>query len=39
MPVSEGAYHVGIFVTDTSGNQQEFFLEIHIEGDEEGHTH
>jgi hypothetical protein len=39
MPVSEGAYHVGIFVTDTSGNQQEFFLEIHIEGDAEGHTH
>ncbi len=38
-PISEGAYHVGIYVTDTSGNQQEYFVEIHIETATEEHTH
>lgn len=39
MPISEGVYHVGIFVTDKAGNQQEAFLEIHIEQITEEHTH
>ncbi|WP_051205286.1 DUF4625 domain-containing protein [Salinimicrobium xinjiangense] len=37
-PISEGAYHLGVFVTDKSGNQQEAFLEIHIEADAEEHV-
>ncbi len=38
-PISEGVYHLGIFVTDASGNQQEQFIEIHIETNTEEHTH
>lgn len=39
-PISEGAYHLGIFVTDAAGNQSEAFLEIHIEGDaDQDHDH
>lgn len=38
-PISEGAYHLGVFVTDISGNQQEAFVEIHIEEHSEEHTH
>ncbi len=39
MPVSEGAYHVGIFATDSSGNQTEIFVKIHIEAQAEEHVH
>lgn len=39
MPISEGAYHLGIFVTDRSGNQQETFIKIHIETQTEEHVH
>lgn len=38
-PISEGTYHIGIYVTDTSGNQQEIFVEIHIEANAEEHAH
>lgn len=38
-PISEGVYHVGVFVTDASGNQQEHFIQIHIEANAEEHTH
>jgi hypothetical protein len=40
MEISEGAYHVGIYVTDTSGNESQVFLEIHIEDDHgDDHDH
>lgn len=39
MHVSEGAYHLGIFATDTSGNQEEVFVTIHIESHTEEHVH
>lgn len=40
-PISEGIYHFGIYVTDTSGNEEQAFLSIHIEGEhtEEGQSH
>lgn len=38
-PISEGAYHFGVYVTDTSGNEEQAFLEIHIENDSDGHAH
>ncbi|MFO7721139.1 MAG: DUF4625 domain-containing protein [Gillisia sp.] len=31
--ISEGTYHLGIYVTDTSGNEEQAFLTIHIEDD------
>lgn len=42
MSISEGAYHVGIYVTDTAGNEEQAFLEVHIEGghsEDDGHDH
>lgn len=38
-PVSEGVYHFGVYVTDAAGNEQQAFLEIHIEAGEEDHDH
>ncbi|WP_168191346.1 MULTISPECIES: DUF4625 domain-containing protein [Antarcticibacterium] len=40
-PISEGIYHLGVYVTDTSGNEEQAFLSIHIEGDhgDEDHDH
>lgn len=38
-PISEGAYHLGVFVTDAAGNEAQAFLEIHIEDDHEGDDH
>lgn len=39
--ISEGTYHVGIYLTDTSGNEETAFLTIHIEEDhgDEDHDH
>lgn len=37
-PITEGYYHLGIFVTDAAGNQSEAFLQIHIEADAD-HDH
>jgi hypothetical protein len=36
--ISEGRYHLGVFLTDAAGNQTEAFREIHIEGDSD-HDH
>jgi len=33
-PVQEGHYHLGIYLVDTSGNEQQFFVEVDIH---EGH--
>ncbi len=33
-PVLEGHYHLGIYLVDTSGNEQQFFVEVDIH---EGH--
>lgn len=40
-PISEGVYHLGVYVTDTAGNEEQAFLSIHIEGEhvEEDHGH
>lgn len=38
-PVSEGAYHFGVYVTDAAGNEEQAFLELHIEGNAEGEEH
>lgn len=38
-PISEGAYHFGVFLTDTAGNEQQSFLEIHIESGDDDHDH
>lgn len=38
-PISEGRYHLGIFLTDAAGNQTESFVEIHIEEHAEEHNH
>lgn len=42
-PISEGHYHFGVYVTDRAGNEQQAFLEIHIEGEpsdtDHGHDH
>lgn len=38
-PISEGAYHMGVFLTDAAGNESQVFLEIHIEEGAEGHDH
>lgn len=35
-PISEGVYHFGVFLTDRAGNEEQAFLEIHIE---EGQDH
>lgn len=38
--ISEGIYHLGVYVTDTSGNEEQAFVSIHIEHDEdEDHDH
>lgn len=37
-PISEGTYHLGIYVTDAAGNEQQEFLEFHIEDDHGGET-
>lgn len=29
-PVQEGHYHLGIYLVDTSGNEQQFFVEVDI---------
>lgn len=42
-PISEGIYHLGVYVTDTSGNEEQAFVTIHIENDhgdeDEDHGH
>lgn len=38
-PLSEGVYHLGVYVTDTSGNEEQAFLTIHIEDEHEGEDH
>lgn len=38
-PISEGAYHLGVFLTDAAGNESQAFREIHIETGAEGHDH
>lgn len=37
-PLSEGAYHLSVFVTDAAGNQQEAFVDFEI-GDEHEDEH
>lgn len=39
MPISEGTYHLGIYLTDAAGNEEQAFLEIHIENDAYNHGH
>ncbi|HSI71192.1 MAG TPA: DUF4625 domain-containing protein [Gillisia sp.] len=34
-PISEGIYHLGVYVTDTSGNEEQAFISIHIEDEHE----
>ena len=31
--IAEGHYHLGIFLVDTSGNEQQMFIEVEIHGD------
>ncbi len=38
-PISEGAYHFGIFLTDAAGNETQAFVDIHIEDNHEDDDH
>ncbi|UYW01219.1 DUF4625 domain-containing protein [Flavobacterium agricola] len=38
-PLTDGHYHLGIFVLDKSGNQAQVFTEIYIGADDEHHHH
>lgn len=37
--ISEGIYHLGVYVTDTSGNEEQAFVTLHIEGEHEDEDH
>lgn len=38
--ISEGTYHLGIYLTDTAGNEEQAFVEFHLDGDHDGdHDH
>lgn len=38
-PISEGVYHFGVYVTDRAGNEEQAFLDIHIEAGDHDHDH
>lgn len=39
LPIKEGAYHLGVYLTDKAGNQQQVFIKIVIGPGGEDHTH